>query len=47
MIEKTKVEVGFWVKGMKVVCPQCSKNVAEPYVCKCGCAMKVVVRLKR
>ncbi len=41
-----QVELPYWKKGMKVVCPNCQRYTKGPYICKCGAELKPFVRMK-
>ncbi len=41
-----KIELSYWKKGMKIICPECGKKVKEPYTCECGAELKPYVKMK-
>ena len=43
---RTRVELPFWKKGMKIKCPECGTKVKEPYHCKCGVSIQPYVKIK-
>lgn len=42
---KYKIELKYWKRGMKIVCPNCGMKVKEPYKCKCGAILKPFVKM--
>lgn len=40
-----KIELSYWKKGMKLICPECEKSVKAPYKCKCGAILKPFVKM--